>query len=193
MVGQTSASALMDWVQEHQESARNAVDLSVNWGEWEPGHPEAARLLITPGGLGRLLAQSNVQIKSIVDHRLDEIGKIIGKGLQHGDSPDTIAVQLRQLVNNANWAKMTAITETARAMSAASVEEYRRGGCWGKGWMTAYDQRVCPACRLNEEMPDGSPRVVPIDGLFPSGDPWPPGHPRCRCAPIPVFELTRGR
>ena len=192
MVGQHSADALMDWVQEHQESPRNAVELSLNWGEWEPGHPEAARLLIEPGGLGRLLAQSNVQIKSIVDHRLDEIGRIIGQGLQRGDSPDTIAKALTKLVNDPVWAKKTAVTETNRAMSAASVESYRRGGCWGKGWMTAYDQRVCPICKLNEEMPDGSPRVVPIDEPFPSGDPWPPGHPWCRCAITPVFELTRG-
>lgn len=192
MVGQHSADALMDWVREHEETARNAVEISINWGDWEPGHPEAAQLLIEPGGLGRLLVQSNVMIKTIAEHRLDEIGKILGRGLQRGDSPEAIAKELDKLVNNLTWAKMTALTETNRAMSAASVESYRRGGCWGKGWMTAYDQRVCATCKENEEMPDGTPRVVPIDGLFPSGDPWPPGHPRCRCAPIPVFELTRG-
>lgn len=193
MVGQRSAEALMDWVREHDESARNAVEISLDWGEWEPGHPDAARLLLRPGGLERLLAQSNVQIRSIVDHRLDRIGQIIGRGLQRGDAPEKIAKGLEKLTGDMAWARMTAITETNRAMSAASVDSYKRGGCWGKGWMTALDQRVCLLCEVNERNPDGTPRVVPIDAQFPSGDPWPPGHPHCRCASIPVFELSRGR
>lgn len=193
MVGQRSAEALMDWVREHDESARNAVEISLDWGDWEPGHPDAARLLLEPGGLERLLAQSNVQIRSIVDHRMDRIGQIIGRGLQRGDAPEKIATELEKLTGDMAWARMTAITETNRAMSAASVDSYKRGGCWGKGWMTALDQRVCLLCEVNERNPDGTPRVVPIDAQFPSGDPWPPGHPHCRCASIPVFELSRGR
>lgn len=193
MVGQRSADAVLDWVREHDQSARNAVEISVNWGDWEPGHPEAARLLIEPGGLQSLLQQSNVQIRSIVDNRLDDIGQIIGRGLERGDAPKTIARALENLVGSRANAERIAITETNRAMSAASVESYRRAGCWGKGWMTAYDQHVCATCEANERNPDGTPRVVPIDALFPSGDPWPPAHPRCRCAPIPIFELTRGR
>jgi SPP1 gp7 family putative phage head morphogenesis protein len=185
-VGQAVADATLDGLDITSPDA--ALRLSINWSDWTPGHPEAARLLIEPGGLERLLRESNVVINRLAAGRLDQIGRIIGEGLADGLSPREIAGRLRALVNDPDWAMMTAVTETNRAMSAASVMQYREAGLLFKGWMTAFDQRVCKICDHNAHHEDGRPRIVPIDELFPSGDPWPPGHPRCRCAPIPVLN-----
>jgi SPP1 gp7 family putative phage head morphogenesis protein len=185
-VGQAVADATLDGLDITSPDA--ALRLSINWSDWVPGHPEAARLLIEPGGLERLLRESNVVINRLAAGRLDQIGRIIGEGLANGLSPREIAGRLQALVNDPDWAMMTAVTETNRAMSAASVMQYREAGLLFKGWMTAFDQRVCKICDHNAHREDGTPRIVPIDELFPSGDPWPPGHPRCRCAPIPVLN-----
>lgn len=190
-VGQRAAEAVVEAVQ-RGEDARDAISYDVDWEGWTPGHPSAAQALLEPGGLERLLYQSNATINRIATNRLDEIGRVLGEGLSRGDSPETIARTLReQVLDNRAWAHRIAVTETNRAMSYASVMSYRDAGMLFKGWMTATDQRVCLICLTNEFEPDGTPRVVPIDELFPSGDPWPPAHPHCRCAPIPVVRFPR--
>lgn len=187
LVGQRAAQAVLDAIGEAGD-ARAALELSINWGDWTPGHPEAARALLDAPGLENLLYQSGVTIRGIAEGRLEEIARILSEGLARGDAPNTIARALAEALGNSSWAKMTAVTETNRAMSYAAVQEYRAAGLLYKGWMTAFDQRVCPICKNNESNDDGTPRIVPIDELFPSGDPWPPGHPRCRCAPIPILQ-----
>ena len=141
-----------------------------------------------PGGLERLLYQSNVVVKGVAGNRLDAIGKVLGEGLAKGHAPDKIGRDLRELLGDPVKARQIAVTETNRAMSWAAVIGYRNAGLKYKGWMTALDQRVCPVCFNNEFEAPGVPRIVPIDELFPSGDPWPPAHPHCRCATIPVFD-----
>lgn len=192
LVGQESARALMAY-QEHGDirHAGPAVQFELDWGNWVPGHPEAARLLLEPGGLERLLRESDITIKQIAVHRLDQIGKILGRGLAQGLDPEAIGRQLSSLATGDDgkyWAHMTAVTETNRALSAAAEAEYRAAGLKSKGWMTAFDQRVCKICDHNAFNLDRTPRVVPIDARFPSGDMHPPGHPHCRCAVIPILE-----
>jgi len=191
LVGQRSAEAVLEAVV-RGEDPREVLGFDVDWGDWTPGHRSAAEALLEPGGLERLLYQSNVMIKSIANHRLDQIGRILGEGIARGDTPEEIARTLRERVlNNRAWAHRIAITETNRAMSYASVLTYRDSGMAHKGWITAFDQTVCAICLNNEWEAPGIPRIVPIDQLFPSGDPWPPAHPHCRCAPIPVVGFPR--
>lgn len=191
LVGRRSAEVVAQHVLNGND-VRNAVEFELDWGNWTPGHSEAARILLTPGGLDQLLYQSRATIKTIADNRLDQLGGILGRGLQAGETPENIARELQGFVDDPAWARRIAVTETNRAMSYASVQQYLRDGLEYKGWMTAFDQRVCRTCLNNELNPDGTPRIVPINELFPSGDPWPPAHPHCRCAPIPVVQFPRG-
>lgn len=190
-VGSRSAQAALEYAEAGGSLGDDrdpALRLSVNWGDWEPGHPEAARALLEPGGLERLLYQSDAVINGIASNRLDAIGRVLGEGLRQGHSPAQIGRALRELGHDPAWAHMTALTETNRAQSFAAVQEYIAAGLKYKGWMTAFDQRVCKICDENAHHENGRPRIVPINMLFPSGDPWPPGHPRCRCAPIPILS-----
>jgi len=183
MVGARSAAAVV----EHMP-VRLAVEVTVDWGAWTPGDVDAARLILTTdgrtGGLQQLLDQAGIVIKSIAQHRLDELAAVLADGVEQGKSPDEIGRAIQGLVGNKARAYMIAVTETNRAISAASVDEYRESGIVGKEWMTALDQDVCPACKANV-----TAGVVGVDDDFPSGDPHPPGHPHCRCAVIPALDI----
>lgn len=173
-------------VAEHP-APRLAVSITADWGAWTPGDPEAARLVLSADGLDvrlqRLLDQFGITIKSIADRRFDELAAVLADGLETGKGPDEIAQALTALTGDRAKAYQIAVTETARALSAASVAEYEDAGIATKGWLNADDQDVCPICRENEDAGD-----IPLDEPFPSGEPFPPAHPGCRCAVIPGVE-----
>jgi len=168
--------------------------ITVDWESWTPGDADAARQLLSADGkevrLRHLLDQFGIVIKSIASRRLDELAAVLADGLEEGRTPDEIGRAVRGLVSDPVKARQIAITETARALSASSVAEYRDSGVLGKEWLHAADHDVCPACIANE---DAGP--IGLDDLFPSKDPFPPAHPWCRCAIMPADldedELTK--
>lgn len=194
LVGSRSARAQLDAVEESMgevDPGDPALTLTADWDGWEPGNPDAARQVLSDDGnvatLTILLRDTGITIKSVAQHRVDEIAAVLSEALERGSSVEQTAEALRGILDDARWAEVTAWTELNRATSAATLAEYRESGMGAKEWMTAFDQRVCPRCGANE---DAGP--VPLDERFPSGDLHPPGHPRCRCALLPViagFEL----
>lgn len=187
LAGEESAARVVDYVREHG-SIRDAapdVDLDVEW-EWPPGHPEAARRILSEDGrivhLRELLNARGVRIRGITDTQLDDIASVLSDGIEAGKSPGQIATALQGVVRDRKRALRIAVTEVNRAVSAATLEAYRRDEIPAKGWLTALDQRVCPVCADNE-----AAGALGLDEDFPSGDPHPPAHPRCRCALIPEW------
>lgn len=159
---------------------------AVDWGAWTPGDPDAANLVLGHDGLGgglqRMLSAAGIQIKSIGNGRFDDLARALALSLENGDSVDTLARDLRDLLDDAGRAQMVAVTEIARAVSAASLDSYRANGIPGKEWLIA--SGACAICQDNADA-----GVIPLDDEFPSGDDAPPGHPRCRCAPGPGFVI----
>lgn len=96
---------------------------------------------------------------------------------------DELERGITAVLDDESAAERIATTTTAEQVSAASQAAYERNGIVAKRWAIAPDQRVCPICQANSDQ--GS---VPIDGVFASGVPYPPGHPRCRCALMPVLD-----
>lgn len=177
-VGSLASAAAMEG------DARSGV--TVNWSKFKPGNVAAARKVLSADGmdvgLERLLEQYHVTISGIAETRLDELASVLADGLERGEAPQTIARAIRGISDDPHWALTVAWTETNRAQSTAALDNYRARGVEGKEWFTAHDQRVCPEiCKPNEDQ-----GVIPLDELFQSGDPAPPGHPRCRCAPLPA-------
>lgn len=169
LIGDRSASAVV----------RNKP---VDWSNWTPGDADAARLALgnkaDGAGLARLLDESGVVIKSIAATRTNELGKVLADALEHGDSPQTLAKNLRTVLKDPEWADMVAVTEINRATSASTLISYAAMGVATKNWMTAADDRVCPQyCE-----PNGRDGDIPLNAVFNSGDQAPPAHPRCRCA-----------
>lgn len=189
LAGRRSAQAVIDAKLDGLDLDNPAVVVSVNWDGWKPGHPEAARKILSADGVEvhwrDLLARDGITIESIAEGRLDEIAIVLADGLERGASPDEIATALRGVLDDSVWARKVAVTETNRALSAATLDEYAESGVDGKSWMTAFDQRVCKICKRNED--EGA---IPLDAEFPSGQLHPPGHPWCRCGLLPEFDLA---
>lgn len=166
-------------------SARGVVARSgpVDWGDWSPGNPAAARVVRTADDLNRWLNSYGVaSIRSIEDNRMEELAARLHLSLAEGWSGDQLAREIEDILTNPSRARMIANTETARAVSQGTLSEYRHAGVERVMWVTADDARVCPPCDTNEAM-----GAVPMGSVF-SGSMTdaPPGHPNCRCAVIAV-------
>jgi SPP1 gp7 family putative phage head morphogenesis protein len=185
------------WTEGYVIGDRSAVAMvighRVDWGAWTPGDPQSANLVLgldgKGSGLQQLLSASGVQIKSIGNGRFDELAQALALSLENGDRPDTLARDLRDILDSGSWAHMVAVTEINRAVSAATLASYAGNGVPAKEWLTAHDGRVCPYC---EENADAGP--IPLGDAFPSGEDGPPGHPTCRCAlgPAGLMGGTEG-
>lgn len=166
-IDQVGASAVV------APDATGKLIIDMDWSKWVPGNPEAAAK-VADGGLRTLLDQAGVSIKSIADTSLDQAGNIIGDGLARGDSVDTIARALGDIVASPSRAEMIAHTETARAQTAASFDIYRASGIGEWDLLTVAG--ACPVC-----MAVAAANPHPVAD---SSD-APPVHPRCRCAASP--------
>lgn len=156
-------------------------ETSIDWSAWTPGDPDAAALLRATKadtGLARLLEDAGATIDGITDATLDQLGNLIADGVTRGDSTATTATAIRGLVGDRARAEKIAQTETARAITVATLDSYQANGVTGREWLLS--DGACPLCEENEA--DG---VIALDDEFTNGDP--PVHPFCVCAIAPVF------
>ena len=77
--------------------------------------------------------------------------------------------------------ELIARTETANALSTASLDNMEAMDIEGKEWVTAGDSEVSDECLGNEAQ-----GVIPRDEAFSSGASAPPEHPDCRCTLAPA-------
>ncbi len=77
--------------------------------------------------------------------------------------------------------QLIARTETANALSEASLDSMADMGIDGKEWVTAGDDQVSDECLGNEAQ-----GVIPVGDAFSSGAEAPPEHPDCRCTVAPA-------
>ncbi|MEU0818955.1 phage portal protein [Streptomyces mirabilis] len=156
---------------------------SIDWSTWKPGHANAARLVRPTGaanGLETLLNDAGVTIRSVAASRMDRLAQALSDALARGDSADTLAGDLRDILDDPAWAEMVAVTEISRAVSAATLDIYRNNGISQVSWLVIADQRTCDPCIANE-----AAGPMPVGASFPSGASYPPQHPRCRCCLLP--------
>ena len=78
--------------------------------------------------------------------------------------------------------ELIARTETANALSTASLDRMGEMGIEGKEWITAGDDRVSDECLGNE-----AEGVIPVNQSFSGGVMAPPQHPDCRCVVAPAI------
>ena len=77
--------------------------------------------------------------------------------------------------------ELIARTETANALSSASLDSMADMGIDGKEWVTAGDDQVSDECQGNE-----AEGVIPVNQAFSGGVMAPPQHPDCRCSLAPA-------
>ncbi|HTF49383.1 MAG TPA: minor capsid protein [Pseudonocardia sp.] len=136
--------------------------------------------------LEMLLDAAGVTILSVAASRFAELADVLADAVEDGRSPQSLATDLRGVLDAPQWAETVAVTETARAMSAATQATYERNAIGRKLWLLAPDQRVCKTCAGN-----AGQGAIPTTSSFESGDAFPPAHPHCRCSLTPVLDLPK--
>jgi len=154
------------------------IDITIDWSSWEPGDQISALILKPTRAFRRLLEAQGITLKDLSNTELKDIGNAIGEAIELGLSPKQAAKLISQTIASPMRALMIAITESNRAVSAATVARYSEAGLAEMEW-TTFDP--CPICAQN----DG--QTVGIGAPFPSGHTQPPAHPNCRCALLPVI------
>ena len=154
------------------------AESSINWSSWTPGWAEAADL-VSDGGLQSLLDSAGLTIQGITDSIFTRLGNALADGLASGAPVDNISDSMNSIIMDPDRAQVIATTETARAMSQATLNTYDQNGIDQWEWLTEDDP--CPDC---EDNADNGPYDVG-DG----GAPTVPEHPNCRCVVIPVVNV----
>jgi hypothetical protein len=147
----------------------------VDWNAWNPGSPAS---LVANGGLKNLLDEADTTIRGLTDSMLNRLGNILASGLQEGLSPKAIAKNMMELGFTEARANVVSRTESARAMTMASMASYRATGITEIQWHS--NDGACVPCVNNDT---NSP--YPIEGVPPY-----PAHPNERCQLIPFFDFS---
>lgn len=182
VLGTQAADELIDKAKRRERKAaeitKAEAEIEIDWDTWTPGDEWAAELLKPSKAFRRLLERQGITLKEISNTTLRDIGNAIGEAIALGLSPRQSAALINRSIANPARALMIAITEQNRAISYATITRYQEAGLQQMEWITS---DPCDICAAN----DG--QVVPIGGMFPSGDTQPPAHPNCRCALSPVL------
>lgn len=152
-----------------------SVIAGLDWDAWQPGDVDAA-IADADGGLAQMLDSAGIGIKGIVGDALDGLGNRIADGLLDGASVDTIASSLGDWASGFR-AERIAQTESARAVTAATLDTYRANGV-GR-WNLLLSAGACEECTDAASL-----------GPFPADDDEyaPPIHPFCRCSASPDVD-----
>jgi len=157
---------------------------TINWDAWTPGNEAAAALLDEPGGLKDLLGNIDIQARGIADYSHDLLGRALADGIARGDTPVTIANDIRDSLSAPERALTIAITEGQRAKISANLDSYQANGVEQIEWtVNDPDDADCL---------DNDGEIVNMGDQFPSGDTQPPVHPNCQCDVIPVMPDLSG-
>jgi len=110
------------------------------------------------------------------------LAKVISNGIEGKRGVPGLARDIRGEFSDMRKYRsiMIARTETANALSQASLDSMKDMGIEGKEWVTAGEP--CDICSGNAS--DG---VIHVNQAFSSGDMAPPAHPNCECALAPAL------
>jgi len=117
----------------------------------------------------------------------EKIAQIVSDGIKSKRGILGISRDIREEFPDINKATADNIaqTETATALSMASLERMKGMGVTGKEWLCGPEGAVppvCDMCRANAAV-----GAIPVDQSFPSGHMRPLAHDGCRCALAPVM------
>lgn len=166
-----------------------AALLTELWHEaWDLG-VRAVQAIVGPRGrpvgterLDAILADARNLAAHAANTRAGKLAIILEQALAgDGMTVDELAAALLLAAGDEGDAELIAWTEFSRAHIAAAVQAYLDNGIAYARWQTVHDARVCRPCRANE-----AAGPTPVGQPYPSGVPWPPDHPRCRCALLPA-------
>ncbi len=169
----------------------------ITWGKTKGGVPIAYEGPPIQGAID--WAKSHVSKAKLVDglniETRQQISNVIADGIKNKRGIPGIKSDIRHKLNwmargapsdikgltLASRAELIARTETANALSQASLTTMEDMGIDGKEWVTVGDDDVSDECLANE-----AEHVIPVGQAFSGGVMAPPQHPDCRCSLAPA-------
>lgn len=111
------------------------------------------------------------------------LAKVVSDGIANKRGVPGLARDIRKTFDHMGKyrSQLIARTETANALSQASLGRMKDMGVDGKEWVTVGDDRVSVECQGNE-----AEGVIPVNQAFSGGVMAPPQHPACRCVVAPA-------
>ena len=158
----------------------------ITWGKTKGGIPVAYEG--PPNQRAIDWAKNHVSKAKLVDGinetTLEKLSRVIGDGIENKRGIPGISKDIRDEFKGMgkHRAELIARTETATALSQASLDTMADMGVDGKEWVTAGDDQVSDECEGNE-----AEGVIPVGQAFSGGVMAPPQHPDCRCVIAPAF------
>jgi hypothetical protein len=174
-----SSEAVSKAEKSFNKAALTKADEYIDWANWKPGNRAAALLYRPTGAFKELLDNAGIVSKAIAKVGYDRIGTALSDSIAAGFSPGRAAKVIAAKIGDPARALTIAITEQNRAMSMATIQNYRDFGLEKMEWSGA---NPCDICAPNEG------QVVTVGQPFKTGHTQPPVHPNCRCALLPVLD-----
>ena len=155
----------------------------ITWGKTKAGVPIAFEGPPISQAINWAEKHSATLVKGIDEETKKRLAHTISQGIQNKRGVPGLARDIRGTFADMSKyrSELIARTETANALSTASLDNMEAMGIKGKEWVTAGDSDVSEECQANEAQ-----GVIPVGDTFTSGVSAPPQHPDCRCALAPA-------
>ena len=156
----------------------------ITWGKTKGGIPIAYEGPPISGAVDWAAKQSAQLVTEMDATTKARLARVIADGIENKRGVPGLAREIRSTFSDMTRyrSQLIARTETAGALSQASITNMQDMGITGKEWVTAGDSDVSDECLANEAQ-----GPIPVGDSFSGGVSGPPQHPNCRCAVSPAM------
>jgi len=155
----------------------------ISYGKTKMGIPVTYEGPPVSGAIDWAKKHSATLVKGLDDETKKRLAHTISQGIQNKRGIPGLSRDIRkEFADMSKYrANMIARTETAEALSTASLDNMTGMGIDGKEWVWP-GTSDCEICADN-----AAQGVIPVGQAFSSGHQAPPAHPHCECTLAPAF------
>ena len=155
----------------------------ITWGKTKAGVPIAYEGPPVSQAINWAEKHGANLVKGMNEETKKRLAHTISQGIENKRGIPGLSRDIRKTFADMSKhrSELIARTETASALSTASLDSMADMGIEGKQWITAGDDLVSDECLGNE-----AEGVIPVGQMFSGGVDAPPQHPDCRCVVAPA-------
>ena len=155
----------------------------ITWGKTKGGVPIAYEGPPISQAVNWAKKHTATLVKGLDDETRRRLAHTISQGIKNKRGIPGLARDIKNTFADMTKfrSELIARTETASALSQASLDTMKDMGISGKEWVTVGDSDVSDECLANENQ-----GVIAVDKAFSGGTHAPPQHPDCRCSLAPA-------
>jgi len=154
----------------------------ITWGQTKAGIPIAYEGPPIEQAISWAEKHCATLVTRMDEETKSQLAKVIRDGIENKRGIPGLQRDIKnQFTDMSRYrSQMIARTETADALSSASLDRMKDMGIDGKEWVWPGNSD-CGICADNQ-----AAGIIPVNQAFPSGDMAPPAHPNCQCALAPA-------